>query len=96
LGTTAVLAQGISSCPGYAAANVKHHNKAITADLTLEGSPCNAYGNDIKDLKLLVEYQTGGYWLVNVSSKTNDPQKIGYTSKYTMPMSVYIRFPMTC
>ncbi|KAJ5819276.1 glycoside hydrolase family 31 protein [Penicillium riverlandense] len=58
LGTTAVLAQGISSCPGYAAANVKHHSKAITADLTLEGSPCNAYGDDIKDLKLLVEYQT--------------------------------------
>lgn len=65
LGTTAVLAQGISSCPGYAAANVKHYKKAITADLTLDGSPCNAYGNDIKDLKLLVEHQTGGYWLIN-------------------------------
>lgn len=59
LGTATVLAQGISSCPGYVASNVNHYPKKITADLTLDGGPCNVYGNDIKDLKLLVEYQTG-------------------------------------
>ena len=71
LGTKAVFAQGINSCPGYIASNVKHHEKAITADLTLDGSPCNAYGNDIKDLKLLVEYQTGKYCLIKHAQHQN-------------------------
>ena len=64
LGAAAVLAQDISSCPGYVASNVKHDTKQISADLTLDGSPCNAYGDDIKDLKLLFEYQTGVYRLM--------------------------------
>ncbi|KAJ6164780.1 alpha-glucosidase [Penicillium chermesinum] len=59
LRAASVLAQGISSCPGYIASNVQDSSSSITADLTLAGNPCNAYGDDIKDLKLLVEYQTG-------------------------------------
>ncbi|OKL62330.1 putative alpha/beta-glucosidase agdC [Talaromyces atroroseus] len=31
---------------------------SLTADLSLAGDACNAYGQDIDDLKLLVEYQT--------------------------------------
>ena len=48
-----------SSCPGYAASNVTQAGSSLTADLTLAGTACNAYGIDLKDLKLLVEYQTG-------------------------------------
>ncbi len=48
-----------SSCPGYAASNVKQSGTTLTADLTLAGPACNTYGTDLKDLKLLVEYQTG-------------------------------------
>ncbi len=48
-----------SSCPGYAASNVQQSGATLTADLTLAGSPCNSYGTDLTDLKLLVEYQTG-------------------------------------
>ncbi|RAH43585.1 putative alpha-glucosidase [Aspergillus brunneoviolaceus CBS 621.78] len=45
-------------CPGYKASNVKKDTNSLTADLTLAGSPCNSYGTDLRDLKLLVEYQT--------------------------------------
>ncbi|RAL13209.1 putative alpha-glucosidase [Aspergillus homomorphus CBS 101889] len=45
-------------CPGYKASNVKKDGKSVKADLTLAGSPCNTYGTDLRDLKLLVEYQT--------------------------------------
>ncbi|KAF1957012.1 hypothetical protein CC80DRAFT_53359 [Byssothecium circinans] len=48
----------ITACPGYAASNVVETDSSLTADLTLAGAPCNAYSEDIRDLKLLVEYQT--------------------------------------
>lgn len=44
-------------CPGYKASNVVVHDASITADLTLAGEACNAYGNDIVDLTLEVQYQ---------------------------------------
>jgi hypothetical protein len=51
--------QQISGCPGYAASNVVKTDNSITADLALAGPACNAYSDDIQNLKLLVEYQTG-------------------------------------
>lgn len=48
-----------SACPGYAASNVVDSGTTLTADLSLAGAPCNAYGDDLTDLKLSVEYQTG-------------------------------------
>lgn len=50
-------------CPGYKASNIKEHHSSLTADLTLAGKPCNTYGTDLKDLRLLVEYQTGDTFL---------------------------------
>ncbi|PVH95481.1 glycoside hydrolase family 31 protein [Periconia macrospinosa] len=44
-------------CPGYIASNIRTSNTGIVADLTLAGDPCNAYGNDILDLILNVQYQ---------------------------------------
>ncbi|KAL4795719.1 glycosyl hydrolases family 31-domain-containing protein [Aspergillus venezuelensis] len=49
---------GNQSCPGYRASNVHESTNTLTADLTLAGEPCNSYGTDLRDLKLLVEYQT--------------------------------------
>ncbi|EAW07225.1 putative alpha-glucosidase [Aspergillus clavatus NRRL 1] len=46
------------ACPGYRATNVREGHNSLTADLTLAGKPCNTYGTDLKNLKLLVEYQT--------------------------------------
>jgi alpha-glucosidase len=48
-----------TACPGYMASNVVKTDSSLTADLTLAGPACNAYSEDIKNLKLLVEYQTG-------------------------------------
>jgi alpha-glucosidase len=47
-----------NACPGYAASNVVKTDSSLTADLTLAGAACNVYSDDIKDLKLVVEYQT--------------------------------------
>ena len=84
-----------STCPGYAASNVQQSGSTLTADLTLAGSPCNAYGTDLTDLKLLVEYQTGGQlsstsfravWLT-IASQTR-----GSMSRSTMPRRTCIKY----
>jgi hypothetical protein len=46
-------------CPGYAATNVHTTATGLTADLSLAGPACNVYGNDVKDLRLLVNYDSG-------------------------------------
>jgi alpha-glucosidase len=48
----------LSKCPGYKASNVKTSDSGLTADLSLAGTACNAYGTDLTDLTLTVEYQT--------------------------------------
>ena len=54
---------GLDSCPGYNAENVQVTEFALTADLVLAGEPCAVYGEELKKLSLLVEYQTGECWL---------------------------------
>lgn len=49
------------TCPGYAASNVVDDGSRLTADLTLAGMACNLYGEDLVDLRLEVEYQSGEY-----------------------------------
>jgi alpha-glucosidase len=49
----------LDACPGYAASNVVDEGGRVTADLALAGTACNVYGDDLTDLKLEVEYQTG-------------------------------------
>ncbi|KAK5109580.1 hypothetical protein LTR62_006931 [Meristemomyces frigidus] len=53
---TAPNAQTI--CPGYQASNVQESSSGVQADLTLAGAACNAYGNEISDLVLDVQYQS--------------------------------------
>lgn len=46
-------------CPGYKASNVADNASGFTADLTMIGSSsCQAFGNDIRDLIVEVQYQT--------------------------------------
>jgi alpha-glucosidase len=52
--------KSLDACPGYTASNVKDDGATVTADLKLAGAACDVYGKDLVDLKLLVEYQTGG------------------------------------
>jgi alpha-glucosidase len=53
-----ISVSAIDDCPGYTAFNVVKTDSSLTADLTLAGTACNAYGKDLDALKLLVEYQT--------------------------------------
>lgn len=53
-----------NACPGYTASNVVKTDSSLTADLTLSGTACNVYSDDIKDLKLAVEYQTSKYFKI--------------------------------
>ena len=48
----------LSTCPGYKASNIRTTATGLTASLTLAGTACNAYGTDLTDLTLTVEYQT--------------------------------------
>lgn len=52
----------VGDCPGYKASSVKRTDSGLTADLKLAGKACDVYGDDIRDLRLIVEYQTGS-WL---------------------------------
>ncbi|KAK5676480.1 hypothetical protein LTS10_010781 [Elasticomyces elasticus] len=56
--STLAFTASLDSCPGYSATNVQQTSNSLTADLSLAGEACNAFGEDISDLKLLVEYQT--------------------------------------
>lgn len=59
LGAALVAGQDITTCPGYSASNVQQNANGLTADLTLAGEACNAYGTDLPNLTLTVEYQSG-------------------------------------
>lgn len=48
-----------NTCPGYEASNVVKTDSGLSADLSLAGTACSVYSDDIEDLKLVVEYQTG-------------------------------------
>ncbi|OJJ45732.1 hypothetical protein ASPZODRAFT_133597 [Penicilliopsis zonata CBS 506.65] len=58
MGTALVSGAESQQCPGYKAFNVAETINSVTADLVLAGEPCNTYGTDLKNLKLLVEYES--------------------------------------
>lgn len=65
----AAVVLGQASCPGYSASNIQQSGSGLTADLTLAGEACNAYGIDLPNLTLTVEYQSGNVsvwqWRIN-------------------------------
>ncbi|KAH8921253.1 glycoside hydrolase family 31 protein [Atractiella rhizophila] len=60
LNTNTVSAQGVANCPGYNA-NITQDGNTFTGQLTSAG-PCNVYGDDIPQLTLKVEYETGAFF----------------------------------
>lgn len=58
LSAALVAAQDLASCPGYSASNIQQTGNGLTADLSLAGNACNAYGTDLPNLTLTVEYQS--------------------------------------
>ncbi|KAI0386892.1 glycoside hydrolase family 31 protein [Hypomontagnella monticulosa] len=73
----------LTSCPGYTASNVVETTSGLTADLTLAGEACNAYGTDVKDLTLEVSYDTNTRLHVKIQDAANNV--------YQIPESVFPR-----
>lgn len=65
-------------CPGYTASNVQETSTGVTADLILAGAACNAYGNDIQQLVLTVQYQSKQRLNVNIKPKYIAPNNQSY------------------
>jgi alpha-glucosidase len=63
----AVDAQAV--CPGYKTSGLQQGDRGLSATLTLAGAPCNAYGIDIEELDLSVEYQAKGRLAVSIVPK---------------------------
>jgi alpha-glucosidase len=63
----AVNAQDV--CPGYKASELEQNDRGLSATLTLAGEPCNAYGIDVEELDLTVEYQAKGRLAVSIVPK---------------------------
>ncbi|KAI8232930.1 putative alpha/beta-glucosidase agdC [Colletotrichum sp. SAR 10_96] len=73
----------LAKCPGYQASNVQTSSNGLTAQLSLAGEPCDAYGTDLKDLTLTVEYQTDTRLHVKIQDANN--------TVYQVPESVFPR-----
>ena len=63
----AINAQDV--CPGYKSSGLTENERGLSATLTLAGAPCNAYGTDVEELSLSVEYQAQGRLAVSVVPK---------------------------
>ncbi|ORY57259.1 family 31 glycosyl hydrolase [Pseudomassariella vexata] len=73
----------LATCPGYKALNVQTSSSGLTADLTLAGDSCDAYGTDLIDLTLEVSYDTANRIHVKIQDAAN--------SVYQVPVSVFPR-----
>ena len=56
-----VLGRSLDDCPGYELPLPPSDVPSwlLTGDLQISGTPCNAYGVDVENLTLIVEYETG-------------------------------------
>ena len=72
----------LNDCPGYKAENVLSDGSTLTADLSLDGEPCNVFGADIQQLKLEVTHETGPSSVLVVPLKSTD-SGYGQTPEYT-------------
>lgn len=60
-------------CPGYKASGVTTTNSGFTADLTIAGANCQAFGNDVANLVLEVNYQAKERLNVRIYPKSITP-----------------------
>ncbi|KAK5652429.1 hypothetical protein OQA88_10472 [Cercophora sp. LCS_1] len=75
----------LAKCPGYKASNVKTSATGLTATLTLAGTACNVYGDDLRELRLEVSYETDSRLHVKIQDPANNV--------YQVPASVFPRPP---
>lgn len=76
------------ACPGYKASNLVNTTQGFTADLTIAGTNCQAFGNDIADLTLEVSYQSQERLNVRIYPKHLVPEN---TTQYILPASLVLQ-----
>jgi len=69
-------------CPGYTANNVARTSLGLTATLTLAGTACNLYGNDLSTLNLTVQYQSADRLAVKITPAVIGPSN---STQYDLP-----------
>jgi alpha-glucosidase len=72
-------------CPGYKASGIQYKANGFTADLNIAGANCQAFGNDIANLKLLVEYQTQDRLNVKIWPKY---LSLANSTQYVLPTEI--------
>jgi alpha-glucosidase len=72
-------------CPGYKASNVAENDHGFTADLTIAGANCQAFGTDIADLTLEVSYQAKERLNVRIYPKYIAPKN---STQYILPANL--------
>ncbi|KAK0880551.1 hypothetical protein LTR87_005673 [Friedmanniomyces endolithicus] len=82
------VAPNAQQCPGYTASNPQNTSSGFTADLTLAGAHCQAYGNDINDLTLEVQYQSKDRLNVKIYPKHITPEN---STQYILPSSLVMQ-----
>lgn len=70
------------ACPGYKASNVAENDHGFTADLTIAGANCQAFGNDIAELTLEVSYQAKERLNVRIYPRNIAPEN---STQYILP-----------
>ncbi|KAF7333723.1 Glycoside hydrolase family 31 protein [Mycena venus] len=73
----------VSTCPGYSLHSLSETDAGLTAQLSLAGPACNAFGIDITDLTIEVKYETETRLHVNIFDTAN--------SQFTIPETVVTR-----
>lgn len=79
----------LESCPGYIASNVQNDGFRVTANLALAGTACNVYGDDLTDLRLEVEYQTGTPITGSCKASQHDQMYLTTTTESRLHVKIY-------
>ncbi|KAJ8591089.1 glycoside hydrolase family 31 protein [Rhizopogon salebrosus TDB-379] len=82
-GSATAYSMNVTNCPGYALGSLQESDIGLTAQLTLAGPTCNAYGLDISYLSIEVTYQSQSTLHVKIYDTANQ--------QFTIPESVIER-----
>ncbi|KAK7031219.1 hypothetical protein VNI00_013635 [Paramarasmius palmivorus] len=80
-----VYSRNVSTCPGYTLGSLSETATGFTAQLSLAGAPCNAFGSDLPNLTIEVAYESISRLHVNIYDSEE--------KQYTIPESVISRPP---
>ncbi|KIJ64020.1 glycoside hydrolase family 31 protein [Hydnomerulius pinastri MD-312] len=81
--TSSVYSMNVTECPGYSLSALTESEVGLTAQLTLAGPACNAFGKDIVNLSIEVVYQSLNTLHVKISDTLNQ--------QFTIPESIVTR-----